>query len=249
MKQLFPMSVLYASIPYVFGKISIRQAGADASRPIEYVGSDGDGHVKGDVHIQLSNEAATSANNFFGNRDGTCQAKNRKRVPDAGVVDCLWEDLTSSIFGLGEGRELNQLVPQFPAVPADLPLPNFVDENVAAAYGRFIPYAADHLPQYTPGLAQQLLIPAATLLFFIVTSETLKGVQFVGEDLYLSAKDLFSSDTFALSCPDLNGPFAPACSRFYCQGENEVCTNPIMKPCGCVPTECPYPQDMVRISL
>lgn len=249
MRSLVYLSFLYGALPSVLGEapnLNSRQIGVDPVRPIEYLESDGNGHVKGDIHIQLPQEVATSTNDFFGFRHDTCPA-TKKRAPDGHAVDCLFEDLQDTIFNLGQGRGLNALVGQFQGVPQDLAMPNFQDEVVAAAYGRFVPYAGDHLPQYAPDLAEAALIPVATFLFFLVTAELVKGAAFVGKDLFLSAKDFVSTVDFHISCPDINSPFAPTCSRFYCKGEAGKCTSPIMKPCDCVPTECPYPDDMVRI--
>jgi hypothetical protein len=237
----------YGAFPDVLShstNLKLRQVGVDPVRSIEYLESDFENHVKGDIHIQLPQDLATSTNTFFDFREGTCPAL-KKRAPDSSSIDCLFEDLQDAVFNLGEGRGLNGLVAQFQGVPQDLALPNFVDPVLAGAFGRFVPYAGDNLPQYAPDLPQAAIVPVATFMFYLVTAEIIKHAAFVGKDLYLSAKDFVSTANFQLECPDINSVFAPSCSRWYCSGENGKCTHPIMKPCGCVPTECPYPDQMV----
>ncbi|KAL9129684.1 MAG: hypothetical protein Q9217_001926 [Psora testacea] len=204
--------------------------------PLTTATADGDGYAKGDIEVDLpSDDAANALNDFF--HKSECQAppakrglKLRKRDPD--VVECLVAEAQDILSAMGVNQALNALAEPAMQVAQNFPLPSFADQDYSAAFGQFVVWAGEAVPNTLQGIAQPQIIPATIFIFMLAVADY--GQKFMNaRRLFLQVKTLLDDKDFALVCPKEDSKFYPSCDKFFCQGKDGRCTTDLMKPCAC----------------
>ena len=222
------------------------------SGPLKSFEADKDGHHKGYIEFEApTKQVANAINDIF--KKAECKASRRKRGAsilkrvDNNIIDCLMRGTTNIIDAMRTGQPLQCLAETARNALQNIPLPNFHDQQYAAAYGQALVANAEAVPRIFNGIPQNQIVMTITFAYLLsaanVQHRLMEESKIVLADEALAK---FEED-FKPVCPEKGSPNFPKCDSSICQGKDGKCTVSPMKPCDCGGNKfnCPKGKDKV----